>query len=66
MRVLADDDQDADGNEEDTSQDLLLDDEISHNNDDEIPIGHNNTILDDLEGLELFRFELSKRFDTIT
>ena len=65
--LLSDDDKDADRNEEDTSQDFLLDDEIGHNNVDEIPIGHTTTpILDDLEGLELFRFELSKRFDTIT
>ena len=63
--LMTDDDKDTDGNEEDTSQDLLLDNEIGHD-DDEIPIGHTATpILNDFEGLELFRLELSKKFDSI-
>ena len=64
--LVTDDDKDADGNEEDTSQDLLLHDEIGHDDEDEIPIGHTTTpILNDFEGLERFRLELSKKFDSI-
>lgn len=59
--LLTDDDKDANRNEEDASQDLLLDDD----DEDEI-IGQTTTpIFIDFEGLELFRRELSKKFDLV-
>ena len=59
--LLTDDEKDANRNEEDASQDLLLDDD----DEDEI-IGQTTTpIFIDFEGLELFRRELSKKFDSV-
>ena len=59
--LLTDDDKDANRNEEEASQDLLLDDD----DEDEI-IGQTTTpIFIDFEGLELFRRELSKKFDLV-
>ena len=59
--MLTDDEKDPNRNEEDASQDLLLDDD----DEDEI-IGQTTTpIFIDFEGLELFRRELSKKFDSV-
>ena len=58
---MTENDKDANRNEEDASQDLLLDDD----DEDEI-IGQTRTpIFIDFEGLELFRRELSKKFDLV-
>ena len=59
--LLTDDENDANRNEEDASQDLLLDDD----DEDEI-IGQTATpIFIDFEGLELFRHDLSRKFDSV-
>ena len=59
--LLTDDEKDANRNEEDASQDLLLDDV----DEDEI-IGQTATpIFIDFEGLELFRHDLSRKFDSV-
>ena len=61
--ILTDDDKDANRNEEDASQDLLLDDD--DDDDDEIIGQATPPLSNDFEGLELFRREVSKKFDSI-
>ena len=59
--LLNDDGTDASRNEEDASQELLLDDD----DDDEIIGQATPPLFNDFEGLELFRRELSKKFDSV-
>ena len=59
--LLTDDGKDANRNEEDASQDLLLDDD----DEDEIIGQTTKPIFIDFEGLELFHRELSKKFDSV-
>lgn len=62
---MAEDNKDADENDEDTSQDLL-DDEIGQDDDDELPSAPDTIpILNDFEGLELVRLDLSRKFGSV-
>lgn len=62
---MAEDNKDADENDEDTSQDLL-DDEIGQDDDDELPSAPDTIpTLNDFEGLELVRLDLSTKFGSV-